>query len=98
MHPLVSPFCAFTYSDSPSTDDEDYYFTNTTLIRLAARKNSQKPLDEFYTAFKLAHPDVGPGTVAVTSAAATQSTISTTGALSDPIMDQRCDINFFLAL
>ncbi len=54
------------------------------------RKSSQKPVDELYAAFKLAHPNVGPGTQMATSQAPTLSTVSATGALSDPIMDHRC--------
>lgn len=59
------------------------------------RKSSQKPVDELYAAFKLAHPHVGPGTQMATSEAPTLSTVSATGALSDPIMDHRC-VGIFL--
>lgn len=59
------------------------------------RKSSQKPVDELYAAFKLAHPHVGPGTQMATSEAPTLSTVSATGALSDPIMDHRC-VDVFL--
>lgn len=59
------------------------------------RKSSQKPVDELYAAFKLAHPHVGPGTQMATSEAPTLSTVSATGALSDPIMDHRC-VDIFL--
>lgn len=59
------------------------------------RKSSQKPDDGLYAAFKLAHPHVGPGTQMATSEAPTLSTVSATGALSDPIMDHRC-VDVFL--
>lgn len=95
---MLSSACSisgFPDNNSPWASYEDYNL-DTTLIHLAVdRKSSQKPLDELYAAFKLAHPDVGPGTGASTSAAAIQSSASATGALSDPIMDHRCD-NYFL--
>lgn len=69
----------------------DHYASYITLTPdLVNRKSSQKPVDELYAAFKLAHPDVGPKLQPATSAAPTQSTVSATGALSDPIMDHRC--------
>ena len=96
MHPIISPVGGFSDNNGPWALDEDYY-RDTALIHLAIdRKSSQKPLDGFYAAFKLAHPDVGPGTETSTSAAATHSTIPATGALSDPIMDHRCDRYFLL--
>ncbi|KAL9615566.1 MAG: hypothetical protein Q9167_000079 [Letrouitia subvulpina] len=52
-------------------------------------KNSQKPSDELYASFKLAFPNVGPGTVTATLPMTTQSVPSLSGALSDPIMDHR---------
>lgn len=95
MHPSTSLFGGLICNDGPLEYHEECYL-DSSLIHLAVdRKNSQKPLDELYAAFKLAHPDVGPGTVAASSAAATQSTISVTGPLSDPIMDHRWDGHFF---
>lgn len=66
------------------------FYCSTNQSMWPHRKSSQKPVDELYAAFKLAHPNVGPGTQMATSQAPTLSTVSATGALSDPIMDHRC--------
>ena len=58
------------------------------------RKNSQKPANELYAAFKQTFPHVGPPTT-FSSAASSESTIETSTSLSsasmDQTMDQRCD-------
>lgn len=71
------------------------FYCSTNQNMWPHRKSSQKPVDELYVAFKLAHPHVGPGTQMATSQAPTLSTVSATGALSDPIMDHRC-VDVFL--
>ncbi|KAI4207973.1 MAG: hypothetical protein LQ346_000310 [Caloplaca aetnensis] len=53
------------------------------------RRNSQKPPEEFYAAFKDSHPDVGPGTLATSSAATSQTIAVHSGPLSNPVMDHR---------
>ena len=53
------------------------------------RKSAQKPADELYEAFKLAHPDVGPGTVVDSSSAPVHRTLSDPGVMSDPPLEHR---------
>ncbi|KAK4695995.1 hypothetical protein P7C71_g1845, partial [Lecanoromycetidae sp. Uapishka_2] len=54
------------------------------------RKNSQKPGNELYVAFKQHFPHVGPGTSSTpSSAASTDTTASLTTTSMDPSMDQR---------
>ncbi|KAL8997081.1 MAG: hypothetical protein Q9169_003571 [Polycauliona sp. 2 TL-2023] len=53
------------------------------------RRNSQKPAEEFYAAFRNAHPNVGPGKITPSTAATTESTAHLSGPFSDPIMDHR---------
>ncbi|KAL8745351.1 MAG: hypothetical protein Q9190_002512 [Brigantiaea leucoxantha] len=58
------------------------------------RKNAQKPSNELYALFKQSFPHVGPGTVKLSLPATTQSITSTSGPLSDPIMDHRDELLF----
>ena len=56
------------------------------------RRNSQKPPDDLYAAFKLSYPTVGPGTNGqISSAIPDDAIVATSGPRSDPIMDHRCD-------
>lgn len=58
-------------------------------------KNSQKPGDELYAAFKQNFPHVGPGTISPTSStASTGNTVSLTSTSIDQSMDQRCARQF----
>ncbi|KAL8693173.1 MAG: hypothetical protein Q9218_001955 [Villophora microphyllina] len=54
-----------------------------------SRRNSQKPSEELLATFKHTYPNVGPGSIATSSAAPTQSTAVLSGPLSDPTMDNR---------
>lgn len=55
------------------------------------RKSAQKPADELYEAFKVAHPNVGPGTVVASASpsAPVHRTLSDPGAMSDPLLEHR---------
>ncbi|KAI4273986.1 MAG: hypothetical protein LQ337_004253 [Flavoplaca oasis] len=54
------------------------------------RRSSQKPAEEFYAAFRNTYPNVGPGKIITPTAATTESTPQQlSGALSDPVMDNR---------
>lgn len=64
---------------------ESYILTDHALCR----RSAQKPADELYEAFKLAHPDVGPGTVAESSSAPVHRTLSDPGVMSNSLLEHR---------
>ncbi|KAL8675415.1 MAG: hypothetical protein Q9168_000246 [Polycauliona sp. 1 TL-2023] len=53
------------------------------------RRSSQKPAEEFYAAFRNAHPNVGPGKITSSTTPNTESTTQSSGPFSDPVMDHR---------
>ena len=62
----------------------------STDISRSRRKSAQKPPDELYEAFKLAHPDVGPGTVILEpSTAPVHRTLSDPGVMSHSLLEHR---------